>query len=104
MASTTSVMSLLKAHPISLRKNLLTICNELTIAYDNKDTRAILQGKIDDIAKADGANEKNVKEKIANEDSEEVHQNQKLIEPHICILGIFNICDYLEHQSVIATT
>ena len=57
-------MSLLKAHPISLKDNLQSICTELRIEFDPKETKADLQVKIDDHAKTDIANDEKVRDSI----------------------------------------
>ena len=64
MASATSIMSLVRTHPISIRGNLLALCKEFGIEYEQKDTRVVLQVKINDFAQTDGARENKIRESI----------------------------------------
>ena len=51
MTGANAIMALLKTHPISLKDNLQSICSDLNIKIDPKETRTELQVKIDDHTK-----------------------------------------------------
>ncbi len=74
MASATPVMSLLRTHPISLRENLIAICKEFRIEFEQKDTRVVLQAKIDDYAQADSENERKLREDIYKKELKTAHK------------------------------
>ena len=54
-------MSLVKTHPVSLKENLLHICDTLHIEYQESDTRPILQKMIDDVAGINIANDTQIR-------------------------------------------
>ena len=62
MTGTNAIMALLKTHPISLKDNLQSICSDLNIEFDLKETRTELQVKIDDHSKTN----QNTGEKVRN--------------------------------------
>ncbi len=64
MASPASIMTQLKSDPIRLKENLLALCTDFNINVEPKDTRAMMQVKIDDFSRINGDNENRVKEQI----------------------------------------
>ena len=64
MATASSVSSMIKTHPISLKENLAFICDKLWIELDPKDTRLIMQSKIEDFSKLGEENDEKVRNLI----------------------------------------
>ena len=58
------IMNLLKASPIVIKENLLTICRETGIDVDPKETRAVIQAKSDEFAQLSDTNEQKVRDHI----------------------------------------
>ena len=61
MATASSILTLVKTHPASLKESLHGICNELEIEFDPKETKVTLQGKIDDYARMGDENDAKVR-------------------------------------------
>ena len=65
MATASSVSSMLKTHPISLKENLAFICDKLWIELEPKDTKLIIQSKIENFSKLGDENDEKVRNLIA---------------------------------------
>ena len=64
MAGASSIPSLVKSHPISLKDNLVLICCEAGIDLDTKDTKNSLQIKITEFSDKSKENESKIREAI----------------------------------------
>ena len=64
MAAISSIMTQLKTHPTGLKENLRSICRELSIKNEPKDTRATMRGRIENFFQASSENELKVRDLI----------------------------------------
>ena len=64
MAGAGSITSLIKSHPTSLKENLTFICDEAGVEHDSKDTKIVLQVKINEYSDQSATNETRIREAI----------------------------------------